>query len=53
MRHIERLRNLPGKRSLPRAGGPHHNDAVGIPKAAFSIGVLGVGHDETFAVQHA
>ena len=53
MRHIERLRNLPGERSLPRARGPHHNDAVGIPKAAFSIGALGVGHDETFAVQYA
>ena len=53
MRHIERLRNLPGERSLPRARRPHHNDAVGIPKAAFSIGALGVGHDETFAVQHA
>ena len=46
MRHIERLRNLPGERSLPRARRPHHNDAVGVPKAAFSIGALGVNHDE-------
>ena len=53
MRHIERLRNLPGKRGLPRARRAHHNDAVIVPKAAFSIGALGVDHDETFAVQYA
>ena len=53
VRHVERLRNLPGERGLPRARGPHHDDALGIPKAAFSIGALGVDHDATFAVQQA
>ena len=32
---------------------PNHNDAVSVPKTPFSIGALGVGHDETFAVQYA
>ena len=52
VRHVERFRNLPSKRRLPRARRSLNDDALGIPRAAFSIWLFTVGHDAPFAVQH-